>query len=126
MKHVNSMKNGWVLLHMYELFTRFLMRKKHPHPSTDMGGGVVQGCQICFVATYQNVKLYTKPLQNIPNGHKTHQVALQIPNSHKTYHFFSFPRPSKIYQNGDFGIQICHLATLVWRQGGGGNKNKKT
>jgi hypothetical protein len=55
-----------------------------------MGGGVVQGCQICFVATYQNVKLYTKPLQNIPNGHKTHQVALQIPNSHKTYHYFLF------------------------------------
>jgi hypothetical protein len=38
-----------------------------------------------------------------------------IPNGYKIYQHFPFPRPSKIYPNWDFGLEIYHLATLVHR-----------
>jgi hypothetical protein len=35
-----------------------------------------QGCQIFLAAKYQNQKKYTKQPQNVPNGHKIYQLAI--------------------------------------------------
>jgi hypothetical protein len=58
-----------------------------------------QGCQIFLDTVYQNGGKDTK----LP-------INYQWPNNKP---FFSFPRPSKIYPNWDFGLKINHLATLV-------------
>jgi hypothetical protein len=59
-----------------------------------------------MIKRYQMNTKCTKWLQIIPFGSKIYKMAIKIPTS-------SIARPSKIYPNGDFGLKIYHLATLI-------------
>jgi hypothetical protein len=79
-----------------------------------------QGCQIFLGTIHQNGKY-------VPNNHKVYQTTpknvyqratkyTKWPSNIPKWNIptFSIPRPSKIYPNWDFGMQIYHLAPLVW------------
>jgi hypothetical protein len=78
--------------------------------------GAVQDCQI-FLGTYnvpKREKIDTKLPENVPNGHKMYQMAIE---------HFPLPGPPKFTQIAIFGLKIYHLATLV--QSGGQSKTIK-
>jgi hypothetical protein len=70
---------------------------------------------------------YTKTGKYVPNNHKVYQtipknvyqratIYTKWPSNIPKWNIptFSIPRPYKIYPNWDFGLQIYHLAPLVW------------
>jgi hypothetical protein len=64
---------------------------------------------------------HTQTGKNIPNDPKRPQNLLNGPTIDRMtictiyQHLLCIERPSKIYQNWDFGLKICHLTTLVSR-----------
>jgi hypothetical protein len=59
---------------------------------------------------YQMTTKYTKEPLNLPNDRKIYQRAL----IYICVPAFSIPRPSKIYPDRDFCMQMYHLATLIY------------
>jgi hypothetical protein len=63
--------------------------------------------QLATKYIYQITTKYTKWPQNIPNGRNITKLSLNRPT-------YSIARPSKIYPNWDFWLEICHLAAPVF------------
>jgi hypothetical protein len=47
---------------------------------------------------------------------KNNKMAVKIPNGHKSHKHLLLPDTPKFTQNGNFGLEIYHLATLVTRR----------
>jgi hypothetical protein len=51
----------------------------------------------------------------IPKKEKIPKREKKSPKNHKTYQLLPLQDYPKVYPNTDFGLKICHLATLVKR-----------
>jgi hypothetical protein len=60
---------------------------------------------------YQNTTKYLQWSHNIPKAHK-----IPIPNGHNIYQNVQWQGVQKYVYIGIFGMKLCHLATLEWKQ----------